>query len=157
MENGLDITIRRFEDDDARAVSRLIIDNLMQVNIRHYGRAAVRELANSYSPALLKQCASSGQVYVALEHSDLVGTMTLQQDRVRMVFVRVDRHWHGIGTAMMQYLEETARQQGQARLSLLADISAASFYQKLGYSRVEEKQVKLGDSAVRMVSMEKEL
>ncbi len=151
------IIIRRFENEDASNVSQLIIDNLMQVNIRNYGEAAVKQLAHFYSPALLQEYAQSDEMYVAVEGSSIIGTATLEQNRVRNVFVRMDYHQQGIGKMLMQCLEERARLQGQARLFLQADVSAARFYEKLGYVRVEEKEERIGDARIKMVVMEKVL
>ncbi len=150
-----DITIRRFEECDSDQVSRLIIDNLLLVNVRDYGEAAVRQLASFYSPPFLEKYAQSGEIYVAVERSNIVGTATLERNRVRNVFVRIDHHKQGIGRMLMQHLEGIAWQQGNTRLFLLADISAASFYQKLGYVRVEEKEERIGDTSIKIVVMEK--
>ncbi len=152
-----DSTIRLFEEDDAGDVSRLIVDNLLSVNILHYGEPVVRQLARSYSPELMKQYAQNGQMYVAVERSMVVGVAALEQNRVRNVFVRVDHHRQGIGGMLMEYIEEVACQQGRTRLFLLADLSAANFYQRLGYVRVEEKEETVGDARIRMVRMEKAL
>jgi|GEM_PF-878280 len=152
-----DISIRPFESDDAGDVSQLVIDNLMRVNIGDYGEAAVRQLACGYSPWLLLEYARNGEMYVAVEGSSIVGTATLQQDRVRNVFVRIDHHKQGIGRVLMQYIEGAASRQGVQRLFLLANISAVGFYQNLGYVYVEEKEERIGDTQLKMVVMEKVL
>src|SRR5512135_2117958 len=134
MDTTKDITIRGFESGDASDVSQLIIDNLMLVNSRDYGEEAARQLARFYSPQLLLEYAQNGNMYVAVEHSMIVGTAALDQDRVRNVFVRIDHHQQGIGNILMQHIEDIARQQGNVRLGLRASVSAVVFYQKLGYA-----------------------
>ncbi len=157
MDITKDITVRGFENEDASDVSQLIIDNLMLVNSCDYGEEAARQLARFYSPQLLLEYAQNGNMYVAVEHSMILGTAALDQDRVRNVFVRIDHHQLGIGKILMQHIEDIARQQGKVRLGLRASISAVVFYQKLGYTIVEEIEECIGDMVINVVEMAKPL
>jgi GNAT superfamily N-acetyltransferase len=157
MDTTKDITIRGFENGDASDVSQLIIDNLMLVNSRDYGEEAARQLASFYSPQLLLEYAQNGNMYVAVEHSRIIGTAALDQDRVRNVFVRIDHHQQGIGKILMQHIEDIARQQGKVRLALRASVSAVVFYQKLGYAIVEEVEERIGGAVIKVVEMAKTL
>jgi len=157
MDTTKDITIRGFENGDASNVSQLIIDNLMLVNSRDYGEEAARQLARFYSPQLLLEYAQDGYMYVAVEHSMIIGTAALDQDRVRNVFVRIGHHQQGIGKILMQHIEDIARQQGKVRLGLRASVSAVVFYQKLGYAIMEEIEERIGDAVIKVVEMAKTL
>lgn len=149
------ITIRRFEAGDADEVSRLIIDNLLQVNIHDYGEAVVKQLARFYGPEFLLNYAQAGEMYVALAGSGIVGTATLQEAWVRNVFVRVDHHRRGIGQRLIGHIEDAACRQAMARLALRANVAAVDFYQKLGYRLVEAREEKVGDALLKTMVMEK--
>jgi N-acetylglutamate synthase-like GNAT family acetyltransferase len=155
MYTTKDITIRGFENRDASTVSQLIIDNLMLVNSRDYGEEAATQLARFYSPQLLLEYAQNGNMFVAVEHSMIIGTAALDQDRVRNVFVRIDHHQQGIGKILMQHIEEIAQQQSKSRLCLRASVSAVVFYQKLGYTIVEEIEERIGEAVIKVVEMAK--
>jgi GNAT superfamily N-acetyltransferase len=114
-------------------------------------------LARFYSPKLLLEYAQNGNLYVAVEHSTIIGTAALDQDRVRNVFVRIDHHQQGIGKILMQHIEDIARQHGKIRLSLRASVSAVVFYQKLGFAIVEEIEERIGDAVIKVVEMAKTL
>jgi N-acetylglutamate synthase-like GNAT family acetyltransferase len=157
MNTTKEITIRGFENGDAINLSQLIIDNLMLVNSRDYGEEAARQLARFYSPQLLLEYAQNGNLYVAVEHSTIIGTAALDQDQVRNVFVRIDHHQQGIGKILMQHIENIARQQGKIRLSLRASVSAVVFYQKLGFAIVEEIEERIGNAVIKVVEMAKTL
>jgi GNAT superfamily N-acetyltransferase len=157
MDTTKDITIRGFENGDASDVSQLIIDNLLLVNSRDYGEEAARQLARFYSPQLLLEYAQNGNMYVAVEHSMIIGTAALDQDRARNVFVRIDHHQRGIGKILMQHIEDIARQHGKVQLGLRASVSAVVFYQKLGYAIVEEIEERIGDAVIKIVEMAKTL
>jgi GNAT superfamily N-acetyltransferase len=157
MNMPIGITVRRFEREDAGAVSRLILDNLMLVNIHDYGEAAVQNLARFYTPQLLLEYAQQGESYVAVQGSNILGTATLEQNRVRNVFVRMTYHQQGVGRILMRHIEKTARQQGKACLVLQANTGAVGFYQKLGYVQVETIAEQIGDALIRIAIMQKML
>ena len=149
------ITVRRFSEGDEDEVSRLIIDNLMNVVIAEYGQAAVSELASFYSPAYVSQYARDGDMYLAVAGGRIVGTVSLQGNRVRHVFVRTDRHRQGIGRALLKHLEGIAVQHGLERLDLRGAIGATDFYRRSGYTAVREVEKNIGNARFRMVVMEK--
>ncbi len=151
------IVIRRFEVREAEVVSRLIVDNLLQVNVYDYGEATVRQLARFYTPEFVMDYAQAGEMVVALEGQSLVGTATLQQEWVRNVFVRVGWHRRGIGRRLMHYIEEAARRQALPRLLLRANLAAVDFYHKLGFTSVEIKEESVGEALLRTMLMEKAL
>jgi GNAT superfamily N-acetyltransferase len=150
-----DIIIRRFESGDATEVSRLIIDNLMLVNVIDYGEAAVKQMALFYSPEWILRYAQSSEMYVAEVRSDIIGTATLDQERVRMVFVRIDHQKRGIGKLLMRHVEETAIRQNHTRVVLLANVGAVGFYRNLGYVQGEKREIEVGDAQITVVAMEK--
>ncbi|MHC1782211.1 MAG: GNAT family N-acetyltransferase [Anaerolineaceae bacterium] len=161
MELDPNLNIRIFIESDADLVSRLIIDNLIQVNVQDYGKAAVRQLARQYTPDHIRKYALKGEMYVGevpLEGSlQVVGTVTLEGERLRNMFVRVDVHGQGIGKRLMGFVENLAIHNGLTRLTLQADLSAAEFYEKLGFIRVGEKVLLIRSARIKMVAMEKEL
>ena len=152
-----DIIIRQFESGDATEVSRLIIDNLMLVNVIDYGEAAVKQMALFYSPEWILRYAQSSEMYVVEERSDIIGTATLDQERVRNVFVRIDHQKRGIGKLLMRHVEEAAIRQNNTRVVLLANVGAVDFYRNLGYVQGEKREIEVGDAQITVVAMEKTL
>lgn len=65
-----------------------------------------------------------------LEHGDI---------RMRQLAVSPESQRRGIGTALVSYAEQWARQAGFRRIVLHARETAVSFYETLGYSRVGEQ------------------
>ena len=133
-------TIRKFENGDADEVSRLIIDNLTTRAVLDYGKVAVTQLVQFYSPQQMKDYASNEELYVALDASEIVGTAGLDQSRIRNVFVRTDHHRRGIGSHLVRHLEDIAARQGKLNVFLFANLSTVDFYQEQGYSIVERKK-----------------
>jgi N-acetylglutamate synthase-like GNAT family acetyltransferase len=151
------ISIRKFDNGDADNVSRLIIDNLTTRAVLDYGKAAVTQLVQFYSPQQMKDCARNEELYVALDASEIVGTAGLDQSRIRNVFVRTDHHRRGIGSQLVRHLEDIAARQGKVNVFLFANLSTVDFYQEQGYSIVEEKTEAIGTVTLAMMLMIKRL
>lgn len=152
-----DCVIRQFESGDAEEVSRLITDDLLLVNVVDYGEAAVKQMALLYSPEWVLRYAQSGETYVAVLGAEIVGTVTLDLERARSLFVRIDHQRQGIGKLLMRHIEEAARRQNNTRVDLLANVAAVDFYRNLGYVQGENREIEVGGARMTVVAMEKVL
>ena len=75
--------------------------------------------------------------FVALEEGRVIGTVALEENRLRAM--AVDTQARGVGRLLVARLEEEARARGLPRIELHARITARGFYAKLGY--VEEGEI----------------
>jgi len=157
MTENEDLIIRPFSGGDAGSISSLIIENLLTVNAKGYSESAMQKLATLYSPAHIKKYARDGEMFVSAAGADLVGTVTLEAERVRNLFVRVNRQNQGVGERLMRFIEDRARHKGLEKLSLQADLTAVEFYSKLGYARCGERLLLIRSARIRMVAMEKDI
>jgi len=66
-----------------------------------------------------------------------------------------DVRGHGIGRALLAFLEEQAKVRGAAKLVLWSQVSARPFYEKAGYRTVSEKP--FDDAGIPHVAMEKQV
>ncbi|HNT77774.1 MAG TPA: GNAT family N-acetyltransferase [Anaerolineae bacterium] len=149
--------IRSFEPEDAEGLSQLIIQNLRQVNSQDYSTEAIEALIPSYTPEKLIELAGQQLTLVSVMGDEVVGTATLDCDRVRNVFVEVALHQKGIGRELMLAIEDHARQRRFKKLFLLSGLSAQGFYQKLGYTIVKRFDNDLNGIPLPVVQMEKDL
>lgn len=79
--------------------------------------------------------------FVAVDGGEIVGVVTyfLHQDECEIVSLDSLREGQGIGSALMQAVEEAMRQQGVKRIWLITtndNLHALRFYQKRGYELV---------------------
>lgn len=72
------------------------------------------------------------------------------QVKLRQMAVKAGCEGQGVGRRMLLSLEALLAGQGVARLSLHARISAAGFYEKLGFVRSGESFVEVGIPHIRM-------
>ncbi len=87
---------------------------------------------------------------MALHKDTVIGVARLQfphPSRAQLRYMAVDNQYegNGIGRAIIEHMEEFARQQGSKSVFLHARDNAVGFYKKLGYS-ISEKSYLLFDS-----------
>ncbi len=90
--------------------------------------------------------------FVALEDGVVVGTVALEENRLRAM--AVEGQTRGIGRLLVARLEEEARARGIRRIELHARITARGFYAKLGYTEHGEE---LTEVTIPHIAMAKDL
>jgi len=83
-------TIRPALEDDAEAISEVILCALRETNAKHYSREIIARVERSFSPTAVLQLISRRKVFVATLGSRVVGTASLEGSVVRTVFVTPD-------------------------------------------------------------------
>ncbi len=132
------IKIRSAVEDDAEAISEVIIAALRATNAKDYSQAVIEQVEKSFSPSAVAALIAQRMVFVALADNRIVGTASLDDQVVRTVFVRPQLHGQGIGRQLVNTVEQTAKRLGVEILSVPSSVTAERFYQKLGYSAVRE-------------------
>lgn len=147
--------VREFAPEDAEQLSRLIVRNLRRVNIQDYSSEAIEALVPFYTPQKLIDEAMNQYTIVCVDGDELVGTASLDGDRVRNVFVASDKHRRGIGRLLMAHMEARARENDLTSLYLHSGLSAQGFYRALGYQALERVERELDGIPVPDIKMEK--
>ncbi len=92
---------------------------------------------------------------IALLDGDVVGTgRLLPSGTVGRMAVAESARGQGVGAAVLECLEECARERGHGVVELHAQLYAAGFYDKAGYTPYGEVYLEAG---IEHVSMRKEL
>ena len=152
-----EIKIEPLNINHAESVSRLIIDNLLKENIKDYGQGAISQIILFYTPEWINKFMQTQNIFGAFYESELIGTITLDNETVRNLFVHTDFHHSGIGGLLIRFIEDYAVQKKVQNLILMTNLSAVKFYKKLGYQSTGRKAEKMGDSEIRFIIMKKPL
>ena len=136
------MTIRRFTEDDAQAVSDLIIRTLRITNTRDYSPEDMEALAERMQPADILQRASWTHMYVACSEDDgvigcgAIGPYWGKEDESSLfsIFVDPSHQGRGVGRAIVEALEADEFGKRAHRIEIPASITAVGFYRKLGYT-----------------------
>lgn len=149
--------MRNFELEDAEKLSQLIIQNLQQVLIQDYSNEAIEALMPFFTPERIIEGSEHQLTLVCTIGNDVVGMASLDEDRVRNVFVDVAMHRRGIGKTLMDEIEVHAQAQRLKKIYLMSAISACGFYEKLGYKIVKRFDRDLNGTPIPEIHMEKAL
>ena len=133
--------IRRFTEEDAKAVSALIIRTIRISNIRDYPAELMEELVKTETPDHVLQRASWTHFYVVEEEGKIVGCGAIgpywgreDESSLFTIFVDPDYQGKGIGRAIVEKLEQDEFALRARRIEIPASITGLSFYQKMGYA-----------------------
>ena len=141
LANGKEVTVRRYQENDAEAIVSLIRRNFLEVNVKDYGEKAMRALAESHDVNWFKGVVSHSNVYVFCVGDEIVGVGSissfwgsLTESILLTIFVLPELHGNGIGRYIIQTLEQDKLFLRADRIEIPASITAVGFYKKQGYN-----------------------
>ncbi|WP_028682757.1 GNAT family N-acetyltransferase [Pseudomonas chlororaphis] len=135
----MDCEIRPANEQDADAISRLIIAALQTSNAQDYPATVIAQVRQNFSPHAVRQLLSKRQVFVAQAADEIVGTASLDGQVVRSVFVAPERQGQGVGRQLMAELERQALGAGITQLTVPSSITAEGFYTNLGFHTLRKQ------------------
>lgn len=146
--------IRPMRRQDIPAVSALIQNTVLVSNSADYDLEVIRALLENFSQRGLRSLAGRRRLFVCDSGGRLRGVIGLEGEAVCNLFVAPDEQGRGIGQELLEQVEDLAREQGLARISLDSSLTAVGFYERLGYRRTGEEG---GGRFGRTIRMEKPL
>ena len=129
------MTIRKFLQSDAEELSALMKETVIKSNSKDYSKTAVRNLIDEYTPERLIKDSEKMDIFVASEKFKLLGTISLIDNRISIMFVLPKVQGKKIGSKLIKHVETFAKKEGKATLKVRSSLTAYGFYQKLGYQK----------------------
>ena len=133
--------IRKLREQDAKAVSDLIITTIRISNVGDYPAELMEELVKTQTPEHVLQRASWTHFYVAEEAGTIIGCGAIGPDwgkedesSLFSIFVHPDYQGKGIGRAIVETLEKDEFALRARRIEIPASITGLPFYQRMGYT-----------------------
>lgn len=146
--------IRRLREQDAQAVSDLIITTIRISNVGDYPADLMEELVKTQTPEHILQRASWTHFYVAEDEDAIIGCGAIgpywgkeDESSLFSIFVHPDYQGKGIGRAIVETLEKDEYALRARRIEIPASITGLPFYQRMGYvfkngnSELDEEQL----------------
>ncbi|MBQ8519047.1 MAG: GNAT family N-acetyltransferase [Agathobacter sp.] len=138
--DGREVTVRRYQEQDAEAIVNVIRRNFLEVNVKDYGEKAMKALAEHHDVNWFKGVASYANVYVFCINDEIIGVGSissfwgsLTESILLTIFVLPELHGNGIGRFIIQTLEQDELFLRADRIEIPASITAVDFYKKQGY------------------------
>ena len=132
-----DIEIRCATVADAEVVYEIVLRALRETNARDYPASVIDRLVLTL-PETVASKLEEWQAYVAVVDDRIVGTGSLNGKTVRALFVHPDYQGRGIGTKLMDVVENAANLQSERTLGVQSSITAQPFYAKRGFMVVRK-------------------
>ena len=143
------IEIKEYEDKYAEEISKIVVQNMLEVNSKDYGMEFCQKSANDFTvDKVLENFNKRTKVFVALKNDRVVATASIDKSWLNddgeywilTVFVDIAHHKKGIGKMLIQKIEEFAKEIKVKKLVIPASITACEFYHKLGYEYKDGKK-----------------
>ena len=135
------MNIRRFEEQDAKAVSELIRKTIRISNTKDYPVELMEQLIEVESPEHVLERASWTHFYVAEEQDNIIGCGAIgpywgkeDESSLFTIFVLPEYQGKGIGRAIIDTLEKDEFFLRAKRIEIPASITGVPFYLKMGYN-----------------------
>jgi len=134
------MNIRRFREEDAEAVSALVIKTLRISNVKDYTPELMEEVVKSQQPQNVLERAGWTHFYVAEEGGELIGCGAIgpywgktDESSLFTIFVLPEWQGKGIGRRIIETLEQDEFFLRAKRTEIPASITAVNFYRRMGY------------------------
>ena len=135
------LLVRLFVESDAGAVQTIIHRGLREINGKDYPEELIEGYCAYFTLDKIKSQANSAHMYVAIADDKVVGTGSIApywgsgtESILLTIYVLPERIGQGIGTAIINALEQDEYFLRANRIEIPSSITAVKFYQKLGYS-----------------------
>ena len=155
------IEVVKYSNDYAKELSKIILDNMYEINIKDHGKEVIDKLSEYFSEdEIKKNFPNRTKCLVALKDNEVVGTASIDQFKgdetggkyiLLTVFVKIENHHQGIGKKLIQSIDEIAMNIGCKELVVFASVYACDFYRKFGFDYLDGKAVQNEDNEYVLV------
>jgi putative acetyltransferase len=151
--------VRPAHPSDTDALKTLFYNTVRRINCRDYSPRQIEVWASAVIDDQLWQSRiQSGCVYVVEEESQIVGFASLQESGyIASFFCHSHYQGKGVGTLLLNHIEQVARSLGTHRLYSEVSITAQPFFQHRGFRIVQPQTVERRGVTFRNFVMEKDL
>ena len=134
--------IRKLKPEDVKEIHQLHLDTVKYVNSKDYSPDQIKTwpkvLVDPLDP--MKKFKDS-IAFVALINNKIVGFGNINKNgHLHRIYTHKDYQGKGIGSAIYNKLEETAKKLGIKEINLVSTITAKEFYLKKGFKLLGEKR-----------------
>ena len=127
--------VRSVGNDEIRRIETLISNTLLLSNTGNYRIDEVSSLVKTYSENSVAAMTRSSFARVHLTRDRIDGFVCLEGETLQALFVAPDMQGRGIGRALVGVAEEFVSAHGHEHLRVPASLTAADFYEHLGFVR----------------------
>jgi N-acetylglutamate synthase-like GNAT family acetyltransferase len=131
----LTFSVRRATDADKKSIWQVQTSAIRELCGTHYAHKDILQWSNLLSPKSHGQALREREVFVAEKGNNIVGygQLNLQHEAIEAIYVSPTCVRLGVGTILLERLEEAAREIGINSLHVCSTLNAVGFYERNGY------------------------
>ena len=137
-----EIIIRVAETKDAAAISELILENAKATLAAYYSPEQWNVFVQYYNEATVGNKLAGHLFFCAEQNHEIVGVIGLDRNWVVGFYTKATLLNKGIGSILMNYLEDYAQKNGISRLKLASSPVGLEYYYKKGWTKIKEAKLK---------------
>ena len=129
------LTFARFIPWDEDIISEIAVRCLSEINSKDLSPLDPEKIIKLYSPDTIRESSQDPEspIFVAKKGPNIVGTVTISENRIRSFFVHPDFHYQWIGSFLLENAETYIQEKGYDFAFLFSSVYALEFYKKYGY------------------------
>ena len=139
--NKNSLNIRAAHNNDAEAISEMIIRNVIHFHSDYYTPEEINIWIRGYSVSETKKQINNRQTFV-LENDGLIyGTIQFDPPEIKGLYVDPEYKGLGYGGALLQFMLSKLKKKGWLQIELTSNKLAVGFYKKFGFKISDEETV----------------
>lgn len=159
-----DFIIRIASEEDVPGIRKAVRSSIEGIAAKDYPKEVTDSWGADTPKARERQrkaiCEGIEVTWVAVKDGIIVGfgAFNPKTEELRAVYVAAAAAKSGVGTALLNAIEEKARELGVSKLTMHSSLTAEPFYQKHGYQKLDEITHTLSTGVqMRAIAMTKSL
>jgi N-acetylglutamate synthase-like GNAT family acetyltransferase len=157
MHLEVKMKIRKFKDEDAQAVCKIINKCDKEIASKDYSKKIINWWIKKLTPDYIINKSKNRVCYVACLNDKVVGYISLDGNEIKKLHVNPKYHRIGIGTKLIQRIEYLSIKNRINKLIVESSIYAERFYKKFGFIKVKINHCEHDGEKFKLILMEKKL
>lgn len=137
QKKEIKLEFRKAKFSDAKKLSKLRRGTFGMVKGEEYSKELVSLLKKRNSSKEIKRKMKDYEMFCLLEKNKIIGTISLDNHEIKGVYVRRNYTRKGIGTKLINFIEDYALKKSRKKVHLNSAEKARGFYKKLGYKLIK--------------------
>jgi len=150
-------SIIKANQNDIKKISRLIQESIENVGDPQYSKEQIEAWKTRYSEEKVEKKIGQELMFKLEEEGELIATISLHESKVSALYIRHNQKGKGIGTQMLKFIEQKAKEEKMKKLELSSTPIAVHFYEKNGYRKIRDNKFQIANTYLPQVIMGKEI
>lgn len=136
IKNALQIRLGTI--DDLAEVADVFTDSVRNLCNNDYDATTIEQWLASRSPESRLAMIEKNSLWVAVLENEIVGYLIIAPGEIIALFIRSNYSGHGIGSTLLKFGIDMARQTGIETIKLQSTLTAVPFYTKYGFRKLND-------------------